>query len=225
MLLEILIGDGWLVTRHRMPVPFLAAYRERIQDQREIGRLQSVDLLVAILDAWVDTYFAAAEDLERGVDELDDAALRTDRDSPVAAGADAAADRPRAAARERAPGGRGRDRATGLHPGALRQGSGGDPGIVGRLDRATDAFTSAREHAHRHLRRAHDPDGPAHERRDAGAHDRIGHPASGGRPRRNDGDELQGAFFDNTNMFYVVIAIMVAIAAGTLVFARSRQWL
>ena len=78
ILLHILIGQGWAVTWHAEPIAFLDEHRARIQDQREVGRLTPVLLLVAMLDWHLDTFFAAAEELEREVDELDEAALRGD---------------------------------------------------------------------------------------------------------------------------------------------------
>jgi Mg2+ and Co2+ transporter CorA len=39
------------------------------------------------------------------------------------------------------------------------------------------------------------------------------------------GMNFKAPIFDNPNMFYVVIGLMVALAAGTLIFARSRHWL
>ena len=77
---RILAGDGWVITRHTRPVPFLDAHRALIQDQREVGRLTSIEFVASVLDWHVDSFLSAAAALERAVDRLDDAALRTDRD-------------------------------------------------------------------------------------------------------------------------------------------------
>ena len=77
--LQVLIGDGWVITRHEDDITFLEQHRESIQDQREVGRLTPVEFLASLLDWHVDAFFDAAERLEREVDELDDAALRTER--------------------------------------------------------------------------------------------------------------------------------------------------
>ncbi len=45
-------------------------------NDRPVGRLTAIQFLVALLDWQVDTFFRAAEVLEREVDRLDDAALR-----------------------------------------------------------------------------------------------------------------------------------------------------
>jgi magnesium transporter len=78
--LQILVGGGWIVTNHAEPLPFLAELRERITDQREVGRLTSVEFLVSILDWHVEQFFSAAATLESEVDRLDDAALASERD-------------------------------------------------------------------------------------------------------------------------------------------------
>ena len=78
--LQILIGREWILTRHDAPLPYLAKHRDRLRDERQIGLLKPVEFLVSILDWHVDTFFAAADELEHKVDELDEAALRRDDD-------------------------------------------------------------------------------------------------------------------------------------------------
>ena len=78
--LQILMGREWILTRHDQPLRFLETHRERLREEREVGLLQPVEFLVTLLDWHVDSYFAAADELERRVDELDDAALRRDDD-------------------------------------------------------------------------------------------------------------------------------------------------
>lgn len=77
---QVLIGAGWSVTNHAAPAPFLDEHWERIQDQREVGRLSSVEFLIQVLDWHLDAVFHAAEALEGEIDKLDDAALRTETD-------------------------------------------------------------------------------------------------------------------------------------------------
>jgi magnesium/cobalt transport protein CorA len=225
VLLEILIGEGWVVTRHATRISFLATYRERIQDQREIGRLQSVDLLVAILDAWVDTFFGAAEGFERDVDELDDAALRTDRDLLTRL-----VRMRRRIARARRLVSAHREVVAEIArpdfiPVRFSAGAEAIRGIVGRLDRATDAFTSARDmligtfdvHMTRTAQRTNDV------MRVLTIASVILLPAvviAGVM-----GMNFKAPIFDNPNLFYVVVGVMVALAVGTLLFARSRHWL
>jgi Mg2+ and Co2+ transporter CorA len=78
--LHILVGHEWILTRHGAPLEFLDHHRERIRDHREVGLLSPIQFLVSLLDWHVDSFFAAADELERKVDQLDDAALRRDDD-------------------------------------------------------------------------------------------------------------------------------------------------
>jgi Mg2+ and Co2+ transporter CorA len=78
--MQILVGTGWIITRHAEPMALLDDRRERITDQREVGLLSSAAFLASVLDWHVDSFFAAAEELETAVDRLDEAALRTEGD-------------------------------------------------------------------------------------------------------------------------------------------------
>ncbi|MEO6295029.1 MAG: CorA family divalent cation transporter [Candidatus Limnocylindria bacterium] len=78
--LQILMGKEWVITRHETPMPSLDEHRERITDQRELGQLTPAEFIVSLLDRHVDWFFHAAEELERRVDKLDDAALRREDD-------------------------------------------------------------------------------------------------------------------------------------------------
>ena len=78
--IQVIAGDEWVITRHAETLPRLDAHREKIKDQRAIGSLTPVEFVAAILDWHVDGFFAVAEHLERAVDQLDEAALSTDRD-------------------------------------------------------------------------------------------------------------------------------------------------
>jgi magnesium transporter len=77
--LQVLAGDGWVITRHAEPLQRLERERESITDQREIGSLRPVEFVVAILNWHLDGIFKVAERLERAVDQLDEEALSTDR--------------------------------------------------------------------------------------------------------------------------------------------------
>jgi Mg2+ and Co2+ transporter CorA len=77
---QVLVGDEWIITHHARPMPFLNERREAIRDDRPVGRLTPVQFLVSLLDWHVDSIFRAAEELEAEVDRLDDAALGSDRD-------------------------------------------------------------------------------------------------------------------------------------------------
>jgi magnesium transporter len=78
--LQVIAGAGWVVTRHADRLERLERQRRNITDQREIGLLRPIDFMLAVLDWHVDGFHAAAEDLERQVDRLDEEALRSDDD-------------------------------------------------------------------------------------------------------------------------------------------------
>jgi magnesium transporter len=78
--LQILMGREWIITRHDAPLEYLARHRERLRDERPIGLLKPVEFLVSVLDWHVDSFFEAADELERNVDQLDEAALRREDD-------------------------------------------------------------------------------------------------------------------------------------------------
>ena len=78
-IVQVLVGDEWIITHHANPVPYLEEQREALRDDRPVGRLSPVQFLVSVLDWHVDSFFRAAQELETEVDKLDDAALGTER--------------------------------------------------------------------------------------------------------------------------------------------------
>jgi magnesium transporter len=78
--LQILVGESWVITNHDRPIQLLEDHREKIQDQREVGLLSPVEFLADLLEWHVDAFFRAAEELELEVERLDEAALRTEKD-------------------------------------------------------------------------------------------------------------------------------------------------
>ena len=222
---RILIGQGWVVTHRGADVPFVDNLRERISDQREVGRLTPLEFLASLLDRHVETFFQAAEALEGEVDELDDAALRSDRgllDRLVAM-------------RRRIANVRGvltphRELAAELtRPDFLTRADDGAAAALAevgqRLDRAGDAMARAREmllgtfdvHMTRVAQRTNDTM-------------RILTLASvillpsvvlAGVMGMN----FRIGLFDQADLFYVVIGLMVAMAIATIAVARWRRWL
>ncbi len=77
---QVVAGRGWVISRHTEPLERLDRQREKIMDQREIGSLEPVQFVAAILGWHVDGLLQVAEHLERAVDRLDEQALSTDRD-------------------------------------------------------------------------------------------------------------------------------------------------
>jgi Mg2+ and Co2+ transporter CorA len=78
--IQIVAGDGWVITRHSESLDRLDRQRDKITDQREIGSLRPVEFVVATLGWHVDGFFEVAEQIERAVERLDEEALGTERD-------------------------------------------------------------------------------------------------------------------------------------------------
>jgi magnesium transporter len=223
--LQILVGAGWIVTNHAEQLPFLAEHRERLTDEREVGRLTPVEFLVSILSWHVEQFFSAATALEAEVDRLDDAALAGERDLLQRL----------VAMRRRIAGLR---RVHSLHrelyaelarpdflPEAGRHDSEGLAAMADRLDRAGEAISYVREmligtfdvHMTRVAQRTNDV------MRVLTLASVILLPSVviAGIMGMN----FKIGLFDNPNLFWVVIAVMVALALGTLAVARQRGWL
>jgi Mg2+ and Co2+ transporter CorA len=224
--LHILIGQGWVMTWHADPMAFLDEHFERVQDQREVGRLTPVLLLVAMLDWHLDTFFAAAEELEREVDELDEAALRGDDKDML----DRLVAMRRRIALVRRLLSANRDMYSEVSrpdfmPEVDAREAAALDALTHRLERATEAVANAREmligtfdvHMTRTAQRTNDimrlltwvsvtllPAGVL-----AGVM----------------GMNFQVGLFENSGLFWVIIAAMILFALTTLIAARRRGWL
>jgi magnesium transporter len=224
--LQILLGDGWVVTHHDADIPFLAEHREAIQDRREVGRLTPVEFLVSLLDWHVDAFFHVAEQLENEVDDLDDAALGAERNDILSR---LVAMRRRIARARRVIVAH-REIAAELSrpdflPESASHGAEALTAVAIRLERAGEAVANAREmligtfdvHMTRTAQRTNDTM-------------RILTLASvillpsvvlAGIMGMN----FKVWLFEDPNLFWVVIGIMLAMAAATLGISRWRRWL
>jgi Mg2+ and Co2+ transporter CorA len=225
IVLHILIGPDWAVTWHREPIPFIDQHHERIQDQREVGRLTPALLLVSMLDWHLDTFYAAADELEHQVDELDEVALRGEEKNILGR----LVDMRRSIARVRSVLNFHRDMYSEVgRPDFIADIEPRDAEalatLIHRLERATDAVANAREmligtfdvHMTRTAQRTNDtmrlltwvsvtllPAGVL-----AGIM----------------GMNFEVGLFENPNLFWIVVASMIMFAVITLVVARKRDW-
>lgn len=78
--IQVVAGDGWVISRHPDHLERLASQREKVMDQREIGSLRPVEFVVAIMGWHLDGFSDVVEHLERAVDRLDEEALSGDGD-------------------------------------------------------------------------------------------------------------------------------------------------
>lgn len=224
-IVQVLVGDEWIITHHARPVPYLEEHRETIRDDRPVGRLTPVQFLVSVLDWHVDAFFRAAEELETEVDKLDDAALGSERDL-LARLVDM---RGRIARVRRVMSPHRETYAELARPVFLPDLSSDErdalAGVASRLERAVEAITNTREM----LIGTFD----VHMTRTA--------------QRTNDimrvltlasvvllpsvvlagvmGMNFKVSLFEEPNLFWVVIGTMVAMAAATVGIARWRGWL
>jgi magnesium transporter len=224
--LYILVGQDWALTWHPEPIAFIDEHHERIQDQREVGRLTPALLLVAMLDWHLDTFFAAADHLEHEVDELDEVALRGDDENILVR----LVDMRRRIARVRSLLNLHRDMYSEVgRPDFIADIEPRDAealaALIHRLERATDAVANAREmligtfdvHMTRTAQRTNDimrlltwvsvtllPAGVL-----AGVM----------------GMNFQVGLFENPSVFWIVVASMILFALTTLIAARRRGWL
>jgi magnesium transporter len=223
--LQVILGDEWVVTAHAAPIAFLEEHRERVQDEREVGLLTPVQFLVAVLDWTIDAFFRLSETLEREVERLDDAALRSDRDLLRRLVA-----MRRRIARVRRLVGSHRELFAELQrpdfmPGLEPEEAALLASVASRLDRAVEAVGRAREmligtfdvHMTRTAQRTNDI------MKVLTLASAILLPASviAGVMGMN----FKLGFFDEPNMFWFVLAGMAGIALGTIGLARWRGWL
>ena len=223
--LQILAGLGWVLTRHREPIPFLEKHRDAIGDQRQVGRLAPHDFLVSILDRHVDSFFAAATELEAEVDKLDDAALRSEHDL-----LDRLVQMRRRIARVRRV----------LAPQREAYSELARPDFFTGLD---EAETAPLHEVRQRLERAGEAIGHAREMLIGTFDVHMTRTAQ----RTNDtmkvltlasvillpsvvlagvmGMNFKVGLFDNPSMFWVVIGLMLVMAVVTLSVARWRRWL
>ena len=222
---QVLAGDGWVITRHPRPLESLNQQRAKITDQREIGLLRPVEFVAAILGWHLDGFIRTATHLEREVDKLDEEALRTDKDLLERL----VAMRRRIARARRAAAAHVHVYAEIARPDFLPELTDADnallAGLTGRLERAADAIANVREmligtfdvHMTRTAQRTNDI------MRVLTWTSVILLPAVvvAGIMGMN----FKVPIFDNPALFWVVIGFMVLTATITLVIARMRGWL
>jgi len=223
--LDLVIGRNHVITVHQGPLHSIDAFREDVEREPELGRLDAVGFTAGLLDAVFASYFRQIEAVEARIDELDLVAVRNPRDEPFL---DAVVEVRRRIARLR--------RALAPNREALLPLSRPDfelheelgviwPGVGQRLERAIDGVENARELL-------------------VGSFDLYLGRAS---QRTNDvmktltiissialpaivlagvmGMNFKLPFFDDNANFAVVIGAMVALSIAILGYARWRTWI
>lgn len=223
--LRVVMGSRWVITAHPEPIGFLEEHFDHIRDDRQAGLLTPEQFLAGVLDWLVDAFFRVASELDNQVDKLDDAALLTD-DNLLRR---LVGMRRRIARARRLVWSHREVFAEILRPDFMPSRKDGETAelamVAERLERAADAVANAREmligtfdvHMTRTAQRTNDI------MKVLTIASVILLPASvvAGVMGMN----FQLGFFEDPNMFWLVIGAMVAIAIATVVFARVRGWL
>ncbi len=225
VVLQILVGAGWVVTNHEREIPFLEEHRDKIQDQREVGLLSPVEFLADLLEWHVDSFFRAAEQLELEVEKLDDAALRTERDLVDRL----VAMRRRIAHVRRMLAPHREVYADLTRPDFLPMLDEREERALAsaahRLERALDAISNVREMLigtfDVHMTRTAQRTNEVMKVLTLASVILLPSVVLAGVMGMN----FKVGFFENPNMFWVVVAIMGVLAVGTVVAARWRGWL
>jgi magnesium transporter len=228
--MDLLAGPNWVISVHHQKADFLDPFRQQLSADRELGRIEAPSFLAALLDWQLGTYFKLVDELERGVDVLDERALRGgDREDRTDLLAEMVQLRHRTGRIRRTIAPQREVFAALARPGfevlATSESAAHFRALQARVERAIDAIENAREML-------------------IGSFDLYMTQTA---QRTNDvmrvltivnvillpavvlagimGMNFKVAFFENTNLFWIVIAAMVVIAAGSLLVARWRQWL
>jgi len=74
--LECVVGENWVVTAHDQPIPVLEEFSERVSGSGDTGSLDGPAFLAALLEWVLGSYSAAFERIEQRLEEFDVQAMR-----------------------------------------------------------------------------------------------------------------------------------------------------
>ena len=75
--IDIVVAPNIVITAHEGTVSAFEAFREEIRGDSALGALNAANFLTVLVDAVLDGYLAMVEAVERRIDALDEAALRS----------------------------------------------------------------------------------------------------------------------------------------------------
>ena len=228
--LDLFAGANWVVTVHHDEIAFLAEFRDQLVGDTELGRIEAPSFLAGLLDWQTGTYFESVDELERAVDVLDERALRKrDYEDRFSVVTDLVRLRHRIGTLRRMLTPHREVFAALARPEfeviATSDSAAHFRAIADRLERAIDAVENARDLL-------------------IGSFDLYMTQTA---QRTNDvmriltivnvvllpavvlagimGMNFKVGFFENANLFWVVLGVMVAIAVISVLVARWRRWL
>ena len=76
--LECVVGENWVVTSHDQPIPVLEEFATRVSGSGDTGSLDGPGFLAALLEWVLGSYSAAFERIEQRLEEFDIQAMRGD---------------------------------------------------------------------------------------------------------------------------------------------------
>ena len=76
--LECVVGENWVITAHDMPIPVLEEFSSRVSGSGDTGSLDGPGFLAALLEWVLGAYSAAFERIEQRLEEFDIEAMRGD---------------------------------------------------------------------------------------------------------------------------------------------------
>jgi magnesium transporter len=78
--LECVVGENWVVTAHDEPIPVLEEFAERVSGSGDTGSLDGPKFLAALFEWVLGSYSSAFERIEQRLEEFDIQAMRGDGD-------------------------------------------------------------------------------------------------------------------------------------------------
>ena len=79
--LECVVGENWVITAHEEPIPVLEEFASRASGSGDTGSLDGPTFLAALLEWVLGSYSAAFERIEHRLEEFDVQAMRGDSDA------------------------------------------------------------------------------------------------------------------------------------------------
>lgn len=70
------VGRNWLVTAHHGDVDWLTEFRDHVNGESKLGRLEAAAFLAHLLEWMLNSYYEAIDSLQTQVDEIEDGILR-----------------------------------------------------------------------------------------------------------------------------------------------------
>jgi len=225
--IDLFAGPNYVVTVHRDEVPYLRRFVEQLPEDTLLGEMDAPAFLAALLDWHVSSYFDVIEALERDVDRLDVEALSERAGNEVLDHLVALRRRVASVRRVLAP---HREVFASLarndfEPLAASDAAPHFRALNDRLERAIDSIEHVREMVigsfELFMTRTAQHTNEVMKALTLVSVVLLPAVVIAGVMGMN----FQVGFFQDTNLYWVVIGVMVVLAGSTIVFAKRRRWI